>query len=96
MRVMIIRLTTGEELIGSWDDMSKTISTPALVAVGSNPLNNQMKVQLVPWAMFAKDNSVQLNPDHITYVAEPDEQIYNRYNQVFGSGIQIATGNIQL
>lgn len=96
MKVMIVRLSTGEELIGSWDEVSGVISDPALIAVGANPLNNQMKVQLVPWAMFAKESSVQLNKNHVLYTAEPDDQIYNRYNQAFGSGIQLVTPQVQL
>lgn len=90
MSVKIIRLSTGEELIGSWNEHTSSITDPALIAVGANPLNNQMKVQIVPWAMFTKTATVKINPAFIVYIEDPDDQVYNKYNQTFGSGIQIA------
>jgi hypothetical protein len=97
MKVMIVRLITGEELIGSWDSDAQVISSPLMIAVGSNPLNNQLKVQLVPWGMFTRNDSFRLKDEHVMYVEEPDEQIYNRYTQATGIGIQLPeTGKIQL
>lgn len=97
MKIQVVRLITGEELIGYFDNESGHISGPMLIVVGSNPLNSQMKVQLVPWAMFAQgDTSIPLNKNHITYAAPADTQLYNKYTSLNG-GIQLpATGKIQL
>lgn len=91
MSVKIVKLITGEELIASVSETSSSVSIAeaAVIILGANPLNNQPKVSLMPWAMFTKTGVVTVDKRHIIYIEDPDEQLYNHYSRQFGSGLVI-------
>jgi hypothetical protein len=47
---------------------------------------------MFPAAQHLKGSVIEISTDHIIYMGEPVEELYNQYNSIFGSGIQLASG----
>ena len=86
--VVTLKLTTAEELIGSYEDddaESYSIDRPFMIAM------SQQGIVLMPW-LHAVDiqssKSVKINKKHIVAVAEPQEHIAKEYSSQM-SGIKL-------
>ena len=84
MNVKIVKLISGEELIGDYDEKINTISNPVVMI----PVNNE-KIAFSPWMPYSEDNSFNLKKEQIQIIATPSKVITNEYNKAFGSGIVI-------
>lgn len=90
--IQVIKLLSGEELVG---DVSKqgnevTIKQPCylqMVPSRSDPSNPMMA--LIPYAMYLEDHSITVEDTNVLWSGKPVSELYNQYNNVFGSGIQI-------
>ena len=89
MNVKIIRLISGEELIGDWNKETKTIINPVVMV----PI---AKAQLAfqPWIPYAEEEEVILKDQHIIVVLTPDTKLQNEYSRVYGSGLIVPEENI--
>jgi len=84
MNIKIIRIVSGEELIGDWNDETKTITQPVvMVPLGKDQLGFQ------PWIPYSEDEEMTFNEQHIVVVLTPDNKLQNEYNRVFGSGLLV-------
>ena len=84
MNVKIIRLISGEELIGDWNDETKTITQPVvMVPLGKDQLGFQ------PWIPYSEEEEMTFKEQHIVVVLTPDNKLQNEYNRVFGSGLLV-------
>jgi len=82
MNIKVIRLVSGEELIGDWNEEKTIINNPVImVPIAKDQLGFQ------PWIPYSKDEDVQLKDHHIMTVLTPDEKLQNEYNKVYGSGL---------
>ena len=82
MNIKIVRLVSGEELIGDWNKETNTITNPVImVPIAKDQLGFQ------PWIPYSKDEDVQLKEQHIMTVLTPDKKLQNEYNRVYGSGL---------
>jgi len=82
MNIKVVRLISGEELIGDWNDETNTITGPVvMVPIGKDQLGFQ------PWIPYAEEEEVPLKEQHIMTVLTPDNKLQNEYNRVYGSGI---------
>ena len=82
MNVKIIRLVSNEELIGDWNEKTKTVTNPVvMIPVAKDQLGFQ------PWIPYAEDEQVPLKEEHIVVVLTPDKKLENEYNRVYGSGL---------
>ena len=89
MNVKIIRLISSEELIGDWNEETKTITNPVvMIPVGKDQLGFQ------PWVPYAEDEEIILKEQHIVVVLTPDNKLQNEYNRVYGSGLVVPEENI--
>lgn len=93
--IKVIKLVTGEEIVGDlkYDGDKITITKPCavmLVSSRSTPDNHSMA--LVPYAGYTLDHTIEIVKNHIVWTAELQEDVYNQYNMIFGSGIQILSG----
>lgn len=93
MTIQIVKLITGEEIIGdcSIGDITVTISKPCalqLVPSRSNP--DQPMMALIPYAIYTEDHLVDVDVDKVIWMEKPVKELYNQYNSAFGSGIQLA------
>ena len=89
MNVKIIRLVSTEELIGDWNEKTKTISNPVvMIPVAKDQLGFQ------PWIPYAEEEEVPLKEEHIVVVLTPDKKLQNEYSRVYGSGLIVPEENI--
>ena len=89
MNVKIIRLISSEELIGDWNEETKTIANPVvMIPVGKDQLGFQ------PWVPYAEDETITLKEQHIVVVLTPDNKLQNEYSRVYGSGLIVPEENI--
>ena len=82
MNVKIIRLVSTEELIGDWNEETKTVTNPVvMIPVAKDQLG------FSPWVPYVDEEEVQLKEQHIVTVLTPDKKLQNEYNRVYGSGL---------
>jgi hypothetical protein len=84
MNVKLFRIITGEEVIAellSEDESTVTLQNGLVV------LPSGQSVGFAPWAMVIdKDQpEITVSRTHIVYIAEVDEGITKKYNEVYGS-----------
>lgn len=102
--VQIIKLTSGEDIIGVVSDTEiegkafLLVETPAVILMMPKPgSEDEFGVGLAPYAPFAKEHKVPIFPNHIISVYDPDKNLLNAYNSKFGSGlIQVGGQGIDL
>ena len=89
MNVKIIKLVSSEELIGDWNEETKTIINPVVMV----PI---AKAQLAfqPWIPYAEEEEVILKDQHIIVVLTTDTILQNEYSRVYGSGLIVPEENI--
>ena len=80
--VKIVRLFSGEELIGEFDEEKHIIKNPVVMV----PVNNE-KIAFQPWIPYSEDKEFQLKEKQVSVIATPSKTITNEYNRAFGSGI---------
>lgn len=82
--VKLLRITTGEEVVAELlSETEDTITVQnGLVVL---PTNNGLG--FAPWAsVISKDNpEITISKKHIVYIAELQEEVAKRYNEMFGS-----------
>ena len=89
MNVKIIRIVSGEELIGDWNRETNTITSPVvMVPIAKDQLGFQ------PWIPYAEEEKMVLKEQHIVVVLTPDTKLQNEYNRVYGSGLLVPEENI--
>ena len=82
MNIKAVRLVSGEELIGDWNDEKYIITNPVIMLpVGKDQLG------FSPWIPYVEEEEVQLKEQHIITVLTPDSKLQNEYNRVYGSGL---------
>ena len=82
MNIKIVRLISGEELIGGWNKETKTITNPVvMIPIAKAQLGFQ------PWIPYAEEEEVPLKEQHIVVVLTPDNKLQNEYNKIYGSGL---------
>ena len=93
--IKIVKLSTGEELIGEivGEDSTLDIKNPcALQLMPSRTDPTKATMGMFPYAQHIKGSVIEISLDHVIYMGEPVEELYNQYNSIFGSGIQLASG----
>ena len=84
MNIKIVRLVSGEELIGDWNKETNTITNPVvMIPVAKDQLGFQ------PWVPYAEEEAMILKEPHIIIVLTPDVKLQNEYNRVYGSGLLV-------
>ena len=82
MSIKVVRLVSGEELIGEWNEEKTIINNPVImVPIAKDQLGFQ------PWIPYSDQEDIQLKEQHIMTVLTPDKKLQNEYNRVYGSGL---------
>lgn len=90
MNVKIVKLTSGEELFGDFDEEKSTITNPVVMI----PVSKE-QIAFQPWLPYSEDKEFYLKPEHIQITATAAKMITNEYSRIYGSGIVTPnTGNI--
>ena len=84
MNIKIVRIVSGEELIGDWNKETSTIISPVvMIPVAKDQLGFQ------PWVPYSEEEEMVLKEQHIVVVLTPDKKLQNEYNRVYGSGLLV-------
>ena len=86
MNVKIVKMISGEELIGEYDEETTTIINPVVMI----PVSKE-KIAFQPWVPYSEDKEFKLKESMILVVATPSKLITNEFNRVYGSGIVVPT-----
>ena len=92
MDIIVLKLITGEEILGEIDSESETefvLVNPVGIAVVRGP-DGTPNVGFAPFPIHAEQkrgSTIALVKKHIVYSYVPAEDFVNNYNQIFGSGI---------
>jgi hypothetical protein len=84
MNVKIVKMVSGEELIGDYDEKTNVIKNPVVMI----PVSKE-QIAFQPWLPYAEDKEYKLKESTINIVATPSTTITNEYNRVYGSGIVV-------
>ena len=84
MNIKAVRLVSGEELIGDWNEKTNTITSPVvMIPVAKDQLGFQ------PWIPYSEDEAMTFKEQHIVIVVTPDTKLQNEYSRVYGSGLLV-------
>jgi len=94
MSVQCLKLGSGEEIIGDVISNPKEvvlkIKNPASIHIVPSQAGS-MSIALLPWLSYAEESEFTISKENLmVFPFEPSVEFLNRYNQMFGSGIQIA------
>ena len=84
MNVKLFRIITGEEVVA---ELVGETDTTVTVKNGLVVLPSGQSVGFAPWAtVIDKDNpDITVSKTHVVYIAELDEAICKKYNEIYGS-----------
>lgn len=91
--VKVIRIISGEELIGDFEDTGDQIKLINVGVVSLVPTQTGVGISLYPFAPYAEESSFSFKKDHVVTTFLPSTDLLNNYNRMFGSGIQIASAS---
>jgi hypothetical protein len=84
MNVKIVKMISGEELIGEFDELTSTIKNPVVMI----PVSKE-QIAFQPWLPYAEDKEYKLKEEQIHVIATPSTTITNEYSRIYGSGIVV-------
>ena len=82
MNIKVVKLISGEELIGDWNEEKYTIINPVIMVPVS-----KSQLGFSPWIGYVEEEEVPLKEQHIVTILTPDNKLQNEYNRVYGSGL---------
>ena len=86
----ILKLTTGEEIVGDLVEVEGReiyrVENPCVLGIAMGP-NGKASLQMQPLLIFSQQKVVEFNPNHIIYNVTVAQEIKNKYNEIYGSGI---------
>ena len=85
----ILKLSTGEEVVGNITERSGdliSIENPCVLGIAMGP-NGKASLQMQPMLIFSEQKVVELQLNHVIYNISVAQEIQNRYNEIYGSGI---------
>lgn len=97
MSVKIIKLITGEELLGEILPSSEVIckvKNPVRIVVMPNKIDPKTpNIGFAPWAEFSDDKEFILDKSHVLAIMTPINEFVNQYNTMFG-GLVVPKSNL--
>lgn len=97
MSIKIIKLITGEELLGEILPSSEVIckvKNPVRIVVMPNKIDPKTpNIGFAPWAEFSDDKEFILDKSHVLAIMTPINEFVNQYNTMFG-GLVVPKSNL--
>ena len=83
MTVKLIRMWSGEDVIADIVEEStdSIVITDPIVAV---PSPQQGNIGFAPWSPLLKKDKIEVTRKYLVYIADPQEEIIEQYNSMFG------------
>lgn len=97
MSVKLITFKTNHTIIGNVDDQitdSVTVKEPVqIIQVPQRSANEQPGLAFVPFIEYSQEfkTGITIDKEDILCITTPVVELENQYNQIFGSGLTIAT-----
>jgi hypothetical protein len=91
--IKILKLVTGEEIIADAvrSDTDWILKSPAVIQLMSSRTDpNQIMIGLLPYAQYTQGHNIVVPLNFVIWSENPVDELYNQYNSMFGSGIQLA------
>lgn len=85
--IKVIRLVTGEEIIGEVTSDSGTVLTvknPVRILVIPTADQNNPKVGFGPFTQWTEDKDLTFDKSHVMFIATPITEFVNQYTAMFG------------
>ena len=94
MNVKLLRLKSGEDIIADvtlvdTEDTIKVKNPAVIMPMGLQQQGGQMSMGFGPWAPFAEEKVFEIPRDWLVYLSTPSKDLFNSYQQMFGSGIVV-------
>ncbi|NDB82032.1 MAG: hypothetical protein EB127_04725 [Alphaproteobacteria bacterium] len=96
MALRILRLLTGEDIVGEIENEDAnffTLKNPCSIGLVMTQ-SGKAGLNMQPMLLFSDQKLVKINRQHVTYDVSVAIEIQNKYNEVYGSGIVVAKGNL--
>lgn len=90
MNIKLIRLSTGEDLIGdlkNLDGAGATVENPCIVYLSQNPNGGPANLGMTRWMPYADNKEFLIDGKFVVTVADPAEELAKQYDGVFGVGL---------
>ena len=83
MTVKLIRMWSGEDVIAdiTKEDTDSITFTDPIVAV---PSQKQGQIAFAPWSPLLQKDKLEVTKKYVVYMANPQEEIIEQYNSMFG------------
>lgn len=98
MTISVLKLVTGEEIIGQVQEMEfegknvLRVKHPAILMYKTNDDGTQYKVGMAPYAMSSRDNIIPIFSGQIVSIFDPAPKLLNRYNEKYAQFDVILNG----
>jgi hypothetical protein len=84
----ILKLISGEEIVGDLaDESSESVTIQNPCSLGIMQSQTGPRLNMMPMLLFSEQKRVQLQKTHIVYIVSVAQEIQNKYNEIYGSGI---------
>ena len=83
MTVKLIRMWSGEDVIADIveENTDSVVITDPIVAV---PSQEQGRIAFAPWSPLLEKDKIEITKKYLVYIGNPQEQIIEQYNTMFG------------
>jgi hypothetical protein len=92
----IIRLTSGEEILGEIEDQNENsirMKNPCVLGIAMTQ-SGKASLQMQPLLLFSEQKIVTFKSQHILYDVSVATELRNKYNEIYGSGIVVAKSSL--
>jgi hypothetical protein len=99
MNVKLIRLQTGEDLIGDVltnENNQLVIENPCMVYVRPNSTGTGASIGLTRWMPYAEGKIFTIDSRWVVILTDAEADLKNEYNKAFGSGIVVAPASLKV
>jgi len=96
MTLRILRLLTGEEILGDIKEETDThyrIENPCSIGLTMGQ-NGKPALNMQPMLILSDQKVVNIKKEHVTFDVSVAIEIQNKYNDVYGSGIVVPQKSI--
>jgi len=84
----ILKLISGEEIVGDiLSDTADGVLIQDPCTLGLMQSQTGPRLNMMPMLLFSEQKKVQLQKSHILYTVTVAQEIQNKYNEIYGSGI---------
>lgn len=95
--IKVLKLTTGEEVVGHCSRKSNTITVKnpcAVMLITDKSTPDQHSMALIPYCAYVKEHKIEVDIRHVVWEAELQPDVELQYQSLTKSNIDIVKGEI--